>query len=326
MQLNKPKSSGTRRQRVQFLIALVVTAVLLTYIGLTTNVDQAMDALLRADFGMIILVACLAPWILLTVDGIGLRFLVRRAGYEVTLPTMVKARGASMLAGIVSYAFSLGMITAVVARGTKKPWVSVAGVFVLIALVDISTMCALVALAILAQATELPANVESALLWGAAIGSVWLPITWLVLRRGWLPQRVLAWLDRHEVTEAFRRLAVIDLVIMAVLRLIVRFIGAVEYYFYAIAFQFIATFSTVVVFDLATMLVTNLPFTIAELGSTHVMMRWLWVPFAPAGLEPIPAVDAFSTASVVIYTGQKIIIGLALLPWFMRTVSKKKAT
>ena len=318
------RATARRRGGLPLGVALLITAALLTWVGLTTDLAEAARAFGHADFLMMATAAALFPLVLITFDAGSLRWLLRRAGYPIPMADMVRVRGAAQLGSIVSYGLALGMMTAALADRGRRPWISVAGVFVLVGLADVAATSTLVLLALAAQASELPDLVTTVLLASCLSGLVVLPVAWAMVRRRGMPRRLATLLEDREVLVAVRRLGWRDVAAMALARLGLRLLGAVEFYVYALALQFTASFSAVVVFDAVTAVVASMPFTVAELGSTHVMMRWLWVPYAPAGFEAVPAVDAFSTASVVIYTLQKVVIGLACLPWFLRAFGRSR--
>lgn len=67
-----------------------------------------------------------------------------------------------------------------------------------------------------------------------------------------------------------------------------------------------------------------IPISVAGLGSTQVVMRHFYGPYAPSGAWAV--VDAYSTATIVMFVLMRSVIGLFCMPWVTKVLKEEGLT
>lgn len=320
--MEEPRKSGGS-SRIQTVIAWVVTAGLLAYIGLTTDFPEAMRAWDLADH--VLLPLSIVGFTLVTylIDTLTARHLLVRTGFPVRLPEFLRIKGASYLFNIVNYNLGLVLMAAVVTRRSGRGWRASGSPFLLLNFIDLATMAVLVFSGYLLAGSPLGPEATAGLLFVAAGGLLGAPVLCALSRWRAAPGR-LGRLLGDDLLSAFRTLRAWELGMFVTLRGLLIGAYAAENWVFLLAFRFAIPFSSLMVLNPILGLVGVIPVSISGLGTLQVVMRDLFGPFAPVGLDPVASVDAFSTATIVGVLLVRVAIGLACLPSVWREVKSPR--
>lgn len=308
--------SGTRTKAI---VAWVGTAALLVYLGFTTNLDEAFEAVRSADAALFLSCALVAVPVMWITDSLSAHGFLRRLGFEVRFREFAPVRGAGYLLSNVNYGLMLALMTTVVARRSERGLGASGGAFLLLGLVDIGAL-SLTALAGLAFWPSPLGPGPTALLATAAVSGVLAaPLGALACRRlAAVTGGPLGRLGRLSLLAPFRDVPVRLLLETLPIRLLLVLEQLTMDLVFLWAFGFSVGPREVLVFMPILGMIAVLPITVAGLGSTQLVARGLFGPFAPAGVAAIAAVDAVSTSSILGVMAVRSIFGLLCLPWALR--------
>jgi uncharacterized membrane protein YbhN (UPF0104 family) len=137
-------------------------------------------------------------------------------------------------------------------------------------------------------------------------------------------RRLIAALLRHGLLSAFRSLRPVDALVMVAARaaFIVQYV--LMTWMFLRTFDFHVPFGKILVYNPILGLIGFLPISVSGLGTTQVVARSLLGPFAPAGVDAIAAVDAYTTAGILGVLLMRIVIGLACLPSVTRLLKARR--
>jgi len=313
-------------EQLRKTIAWTGTFALLAYLAFTSNLSEAWIVILSADslrFGAAALVAVPVLWI---VDSLTARWFLSRLGFEVRLREFAAVRGSAYLLGLVNYGLTLALLSAVVGRRTERGIAASGGAFLLLGLVDLGAMslAVLVGLAFFVSPFE---PLPTVLLFGAALGGLLVAPVLSLLSRGLAGRSggLAGRLGRLPILAPFRD-APIGVLAGAIPMRMLLILGQMLMNFQFLrAFAFDIGLREVLVFMPLIGLIGVLPISVAGLGSTQIVARDFFGPFAPVGVSAHAAVDAVSTSSILGVMGGRALVALACLPFALRTGQKARA-
>ncbi len=311
--------------RLRRIVAWTGTFLLLAYLATTTNLREAWGVVRGADSLHFLAGLLLGVPLMWALDSWSAHRWLRILGYDVRLSEFAPVRGATYLLGIVNYSLTVAMLTAVVARRTRRGLWASGGAFLLLGLVDLGALSLAVLAGLLAFPSPFP-PVPTALLAAVGVAGLLAAPSMAVLARAMrrfrtgLPGRLAGW----TVWAAFREVPFPALAGMLPLRLLLILAQVGMNLAFLRAFGFDVGAREVLVFMPLLGLIGVLPISVAGLGSTQIVARGFFAPYAPAGVSALAAVDAVSTASILGVMVARVLLGLACLPFALRTGAKER--
>lgn len=305
---------GRRKAGPRTLLAWAGTAVLLTYILYTTDISAAMAAVRNADLLLFFGAVAFFALVNLHVDSLTAHYVLVRSGFPVPRTEFRQIRGASYLLNVVNYGLAQAMMVGLLARRRDRGLLASGSPFLLLNFVDLTALSLIVGTALLSGLSPFGDEITAALTLAALAGLSAGPLLTGLVRLGALP-RWTGRFFRNEALGAFRTPKVRDLAAMVALRTAYLLETIVEAGLYLAAFRFTVPILSLLVFEPLLVFVDVVPISVGGLGSTQVVMREFYSPFSPGG---IPAVDAYSTASIVTVLMARFCIGLWYLPRMTR--------
>lgn len=304
---------GRKGRRCRTIVAWIGTATLLLYLGLTTDLNQVWEAVKLANltvFPVTVVGFTLLTWL---TDSAITRLLLVRCGIAIKYHLFARIKGASYILNIINYNLGLVLMAAFVTRHSNRGWKAAGSPFILLNFIDLSAMGFLMLL-ILALAGS-PMNKEATLflivaaIGGAIAGPAICAFTRLRLKILWL-DRIL----RNDLLSAFKTIRVRDLLLITSLRMI--FVSEYILMTWALlrCFRFTIPLAEVAVYNPILGLIGFIPISISGIGTTQIVAREFFAPFAPPDIDAIAAVDAYSTASIFSVLLVRIVIALICLP------------
>ena len=315
----KDRQSGRIRQ----VVAWVGTFALLTYLAATTNLDEVWHALGMANLPVFAASVVGITFLTWFSDVATARMLLRRAGFPVGFGDYSRAKGASYLLNIVNYNLGLVLLAAVVSRRSERGLGASGSPFILMNFLDLSAMGLLVAAGLVAGTSPFPPEptmLLAVIAAGAVLGGP--VLCWLARIRsapGWLG-RLLA----HDLLAAFRTLRAQDIALVVGVRLVFISEYVLMQWLFLWSFHFRMPMLDLLVINPILGLIGFIPISVSGIGTTQVVMRDLFGPFAPAGVDATSAVDACSTLGILSMLLVRILIGLACLPWVTRALASQE--
>lgn len=310
--------SWFRYGRLQQGIAWSGTIVLLTWLVATTDLTEVWRAMQEARMAVFLGAVVLFSLVLFCVDTLTTRFFLERAGISISRGEFLRIRGASYLLNFVNYALALGMMATLVSRSSGKPLKVASSPFLLLSFVDLAILSLIVLTVLAAGYSPFDSQTTRALLLLAAGilagGFVILSATRGRALPGWLEHMV-----PDGLLESFRAANPLDLLLMGMLRAGYIALDGLATVVFLSTFGFKVPFSSVLVFESILSFVALLPVSVGGIGSTQVVMRDLYATFSASGLDPVPAVDAYSSATIFALETTQILIGL----WCLRAMMKR---
>ncbi len=303
------------------------TALLLGYLGATTDLPAAWEALRRADLPRLLGTLLWAIPATYLVDSVGVTTLLRRVGVRVPFGEFLRVKGASYLLNIVNYNLGLVLMAAVVKTRSDRGWGSAGSPFLMLNFLDLSVFGVLVLGALVLGQSPFSDPTVRATLWVTAAGATALPPFLMAFSRvspdrGWMGR-----LAGHGLLEAFRRLepSALPLVLGARMGLVLLY--ALMNQSFLQAFGAAIPLPKLLVFMPILTLVAFLPISVSGLGSTQVVMRSFYGPFVSPAMAATEAartavIDAFSTSTILATILVRAVIGIGCLPWVTKALSR----
>jgi uncharacterized membrane protein YbhN (UPF0104 family) len=316
-----PHSKAKGRGRA--LLAWGGTALLLAYMGWTTDFRTAWQAFTGADHLVFVVTMVVATVVTYLTDVVTVRLLLRWVGFRVGFREFARVKGVSYLLNIVNYNLALVMMAAVVKRRMQRNWGAAGSPFLLLNFIDLMVFATLALAAIAAGAS--PFDPEPTLFVAAFSAAAFLgaPTLCLVARlRGRLPG-FLGRVAGHDLLAAFRDLSAAHLLAALGLRSLLILEYAAMNWAFLQAFGTDVPIGRLLVFMPILSLIAFIPISVAGLGSTQVVMRGFYGPYVPDAIAATQAaraavIDAYSTSTIVSVYVLRVLIGLAFLPWVQR--------
>ncbi len=314
----RPSSAKAQLRR---WLPLVGTAVLLGYLGYTTDIDGIRAAFARADLGAalgILVAATLVTWV---VDSGCLVWLVGRTlGHRGTpgggtLREILPLKAASYVLNIVNYnAATLGMAW-VVSRRKGVSFLESAAALAVLSYVDLVALATLVvaglqlAPEVLGAQPELVARLQVLVLVVFAAALVLLLVLQSPLKVGPL--------ERVRALSVFRPLAALrprDMLVGVTLRggFVLLYVAA--NYGMMWAFGMTPRLGALLVLVPVLTVVGVVPLSVSGIGTTQILMRTFYAPFVTDGRAVEPVIDAWSTAMIFGFIAVRLVVAAPFLP------------
>lgn len=303
------------RRNLFTITAWIGTAFILGYIFVTTDFQEGIKTILQADKTLFVITALISTPLVWLLDGIGAWVVIAKTGLKPRLSDFLIAKGASYLPNIINYNLGLTMIALVVARKSEKGIVEIAGSFILLNLVDLGVMAGLMMCTVFLGFSPFEHRINLSLVSCSMLAILVLPI---IIITSNTKSKFLAFLTNSTLFKPFRGIKIRDLWTCFPARVLLISVYAITSYFFLKALGFLVPLEKVFVFTPILGFIGVIPISISGLGSTQVVAREFYAKYAPAGCEPIPAVDAYTTASIISVLIIRIIIALLCLPFALR--------
>jgi len=310
-----------RRGWIRAVVAWAGTIALLVYLAFTTNLEAAWKAYLMADQGLFLGSLLIVNMAVYLVDSGTVTMLLRKAGFRVRFGEFVRIKGASYLMNVLNYNLALAMMAALVSRRSDRGMAAAGSPFILLNFIDLSALSILVLVGLAAGAVPFENDTAMLAVVIMAIGGLMGGPTLCLLSR--LKATFLGRFAQHEIMSAFRMLDFKDYLLMNLLRVGFVSLYAVMAWFFMHAFRFDIPFSELLVYQPILGLIVILPISVSGLGSTQVVMRQFFVSYAPPGIDPVAAIDAYSTATIVAVLLMRVVIGLLCMPYVSKALKAR---
>ena len=192
------------------------------------------------------------------------------------------------------------------------------GGLALITLIDLAVLALLGLIGMLVRPDVVTGRFVPLIWLGLAIGAAG-PIFLKVITNhtGYMP----GWLTRlmgHDLLAAFKEATMTNLLILTMLRAGLVFEYIVMQAIFLDCFGFHVPFGYLVLMEPLLTLVGVIPISFSGIGTVQVVMRYVFKPYAPAGISPVAAIDAYSTASILTILLIRVVIGLLNLSFVTR--------
>lgn len=311
-----------KRGWIRTAVAWGGSLVLLAYLALTTNLDEAWKAYLLADQALFLGTLIVVTLAVYFADVASVRLLLHKSGFKVGFGEFARIKGASYLMNVLNYNLALAMMAALVSRRSERGLAASGSPFILLNFIDLSALSILVLTGLAAGAVPFEEDAAMLAVLIIATGGVLGGPTLCLLSR--VRGTFLGRFAQHEILSAFRILAVRDYLLMSIIRVGFVSIYAVMTWFFMHAFRFDIPFMYVLVYQPILGLIVFIPISVSGLGSTQVVMRSFFEQFAPAGVDPIAAIDAYSTSTIVAVLLLRVVIGLLCMPYVSRALKSRE--
>jgi uncharacterized membrane protein YbhN (UPF0104 family) len=307
-----------KKDKLKIIVAWAGTVVILVYVVLTTDFADAFEALLNTNqflFVVTLVASVLLAWV---ADSLTLHLVLRQSGFNQSFSDLLLIKGASYLLNVINYNLALAMMATLLSRHSKKGLAKSASPFIFVNFLDLFALGLLLLLGI-AQGFH-----ASVALLPFAIGAVVVgPCLAYFAERDLMPFFFKKLRD-HAVFLSFRQCPPIKFIGLGLARLCFLCVYVFMTYFFLTAFHFDVPLDAVFVYQPILAFIVFIPISVAGLGSTQVAMRYFYKDFAPKGVNPIAAVDAYSTATIVSVNILRIVISLLCLPFASRLLNSNE--
>jgi hypothetical protein len=320
--LGTPSRKETRGERVtergarpsvwSILILWLATLALIGYLWATTDVAAFLAALAGAHLPVLVAAVVGFAWLGLGADILALRFLFATAGYEIGTRAVVRMRAVSYLWQTIHYGLGLAYMAAVLARHSRRGVAAAASPFFVFAVADIAAISAVLLLGLLLAHDQLPAGVPLPLLVAAAMGGILLLPTARVVATRPVVARLIG-PHGQNLTAALQALTPVTFAKLLALRTATVGLYVLAEGAYLYAFGFTVPGLALLAFVPIILLVVALPIAVYGIGSSQIAMRVLFADLVPpATAVPDAAVDAYSTATILVIIGARLLLALVV--------------
>lgn len=319
-----------RKGRIRVALAWGGTVLILAYLGFTTDLRRAWEAFIHADQALFLITMLVSVPLVWVADAASVRVVLRRAGFRIRLRDFLRIKGASYLLNIVNYNLALAMMAALVSKRSDRGLAASGSPFILLNFLDLGALGLLVlgGIATGARPFDQPGVMWTLALFAAG-GVVSGPVLCGLARlrvgnpdrgdgegsrlyRLW--RRILC----HDVLSAFRAVRIVDYAGLCVMRMAFVSSYVVSNYFLLEAFGIHVPLADLFVYQPILAFIIFIPISVAGLGSTQVVMRHFYGPHAPS--QAWAVVDAYSTATILMFVLMRSVIGLLCMPWVTRAL------
>jgi uncharacterized membrane protein YbhN (UPF0104 family) len=316
-----------RRHVLRLVLTWGGTALILTYMAFTTDLQTAWEAARGANhllFGATLVLSTVGAYV---VDSATVVVLLRRVGVRVGLGEFLLVKGASYLLNIFNYNLALVMMAAVVKRRSTRGWGASGSPFLLLNFVDLSVFGGFVVVATVSGQSPFQGTLE-VLVGLPALAATAAPLVLCGFARCGSVPGIVGTLANHGLLAAFRHLRLADLPLVTALRCVLVLVLVTMYKLCLHAFGTDIPLASLLVYMAAMIIVGMVPVTVGGLGSSQVVARGFFGPYVPTTVAATQAaresvVDAMSTSVIVFTMVLRCGIGLACLPWVSRTFTEE---
>lgn len=317
-----PQESGAKKpSAVRRWLPAIGTALLLAYLGWSTDINAVGDAFTRADLTQtlsVLVVAALVTW---TYDSGCLVWLIQRtlghrgkpggAGMGQVMPL----KAASYILNIVNYnAATLGMAW-VVSRRKGVSFLESAAALAVLSYVDLVALAALIvaglaiAPEVLGSQAELVARLHTVVVIIFAAS-----LLLLLLLQSPVRHPLLKRLRDISVLRPLAALKPLDMVVGVSIRAGFVTLYVLANYLLMQSFGLEPTIGALLVMVPVLTVVGVVPLSVSGLGTTQILMRTLYAPFVTDGRAPEPVIDAWSTVMIFGFILVRLVIAAPFLP------------
>jgi uncharacterized membrane protein YbhN (UPF0104 family) len=277
------------------ILPWVVSLGLLAYLGWTTDLPRVWDAFQRVPALPFALLAVGGTLVAFLWDTLCVTVVFRRFNAPVGFREMLPLKGASYLLNIINYNAAMGGMALYLRRVRGVSFLESASSLLFMNVLDVFLLCALIGVGLLvsgdAAGAALSPVAREGLAWVVAVFG--LLLDW----NAGLDFLVLGRLRSWRIFHAFRLARLADWAWLAALRLPMVLLYVTISWLYAGLFGIDVPFASMVLLQPIVIFVGTVPITIAGLGTTQVVMRAVYGPFASylaAGAAAAPAAVALA--------------------------------
>lgn len=254
---------------------------LLAYLAWTTDLDRVWDAFRRVPLGWFAALAVLGTLVAFFYDTLCLTLVIRRFNAPVRFGEMLPLKGASYLLNIVNYNAAMGGMALYLRRVRGVSFLETASSLLFMNVLDVFVLCALVGVGLVVTpgGPALSPAAREGLAYVVAGFGLLLAGTWVYWNAGF-DYFVLGRLRSWRIFHAFRHARLRDYGWLMALRLPMVLVYITVAWLYALLFGFDVPYPTMVLLQPVVIFVGTIPITVAGLGTSQVVMRSIYAPFA----------------------------------------------
>lgn len=285
---------------------------LLTYLGLTYDVDKVWSALKDANIAVLLPFWGVSAFVVFLIDAKCLVYLFSWLNVPVTLRQILPIKGSSYFLNIVNYNAAAGAIALLVKKRAGIPFLESASSMLFLNVIDLTVLTVLVGAGLAFSPPGVTADMRSALV-AVTVGILGIYLGALVYWNGGFNFFLLGKLRTWSIFSAFRRAQLKHHVALLGVRTAYILVFAVIHYVSLHLFRVDVPFAELVIYNSILTLVGTIPISFAGLGTTQVVMVALYAPYSEA--EPILA---YSTSIIFVFIATRVLIGY----WYLGSVSE----
>jgi hypothetical protein len=327
------------------------TAIILGYMGMTTDIDRFIASLAYVDIWAFVAVTLVGAVIVFLSDSYCLSVLFRRFFRPVGLADILAVKGTSYFLNVVNYNAGAGGVALFMSKRFGFGFVECIGAMIFLNAMDLFGLSLLLSAGLFLGSELLPTAYQQAMLWiligmgGVFIGTL---LFW-VWKVPFLPKAI----RKFRIFHGFRVARLSDYFILITIRTVFVAHYVVLHWCYVHLFSLDVPLTPLLIYIPMLTFITVLPISIAGLGTTQVALRYFIAPYpamaavapmlaglfalsqqsvsAPSGLleqagelmlsqgaNPMPAIDAYSTSGILGLLSARLLIGF----FSIRSVSR----
>ena len=275
----KSKLYETARRLLPWLVSIG----LLAYLASTTDLARVWDALQRARLGLFVTVALVGTLLAFLYDSVCLTLLLRRFNAPVTLGEVLPLKGASYFLNVINYNAAMGGMALYLRRVRGVSFLESASSLLFMNVLDVFALCGLIAVGLVASGDALGASVGPEARHGLVVVLVALAAVLvgnLVYWNAGFDFFVLGRLRSWRIFHAFREARLLDYAWLMALRLPLLLLYVAMMWLFAHAFRIDISYPSALALQPIVIFVGTVPISVAGLGTTQVLMRSFYGPFA----------------------------------------------
>lgn len=316
------KGGGSRWKK---FLPWVGTAVILVYLGTTTDLRTVTDALADINIWAVLALGFGGTLVTFLTDSYCVKLAFSRFVCPVTYREALPIKATSYFLNILNYNLALVGMAFYLQRSKQAPfWKSLGSMFFL-NVMDILGLCVLLAIGLLATwGTDTLATATQLVAWAMVAGGVCGFTLLVAMCKLNLRIPVLSRILKLEMLTPFSELNALIVVQFVALRILflLQYLAA-QYVFLRLFGVEIPVIRLLVYQPLLTF-VQIIPISISGLGTTQVVMRHFYSPYVSAGPRyPSGIIDAFSTTSIFAFLFFRLLVAYFFLGDFSREVIKQ---
>ena len=278
-------------------LSWIITAGLVGWVLATTDFLKLGSALSHADLPVFITLAVSFNIAHLVLDSLGVSVILKRSGLGIPMWKLIAVRATSYLLGFVNYNLGLVLIAAAAGRNRDARLSTLASPFIALNVIDLSVMGIMLLAGLSIGARGHFGQAEVTFLTAAGIGAAAMLPAMLPVSRGL--ESLIG--RRSGFLDTFRALDFPTLWMIFMMRIMFVATDAVGDYAMMNTFNLNVPPAVFAQFFPVDSFACVLPFTVAGIGPTLVLMRVFFGPYVTgaetSGIAPNAVVDAFSVSA-----------------------------
>jgi len=301
----------------------VLSAAIVAFLFLSTDLAAVGDALATADWGALVAWMTLVTAVAFLVDAGTIAALMRRFVTPLGYGEVIAIRGVSYFLNVLNYSLAAGGMAWIVSKKKGVPFLRAFAALMWLFFVDVIALGLLLTIGWLVGRDALGPFIDSvpiviAVVWAIVLGA-------LVFWNARFDFFVLGFMRPWRIFDTFREARLVDYALMVALRIALVGVYVLTHWLLLPTFDVSIPFVELLMYTPLVTFVQVIPATVSGLGAAQGVMVALFAPYVVHASDPKAVIIAYSTVIGPLATLIRLVIGYAVMATIAREVVPNEA-